>query len=89
MAAVNHAHMLGDHMAFRSNDETIRIDPQADRPIGERGWNTVAVALEVDQTGRRNARLVCSTKPSKGDGTAINCICSSTQASATVPANSG
>src|SRR3546814_18109416 len=45
--------MLAQDLALGGDDEPVRVDPQAHRPVGERGWHAVAIALEGDQAGRR------------------------------------
>jgi hypothetical protein len=61
-----------------------RVDPQADRAVGEGGRHAVAVALEViRQVGE--TRLLCSTKPSKAGGKRHQAGPLSAQTSAIVP----
>lgn len=38
-------------MTFRGDDDAIGIDPQAHRSIGKGGWNTVAVAFQMNEAG--------------------------------------
>ena len=44
--------MLAQDPTFGRHDDALRVDPQAHGPIGERGWNRIAVALEVHEAGR-------------------------------------
>lgn len=55
MGSVDDALMLAYHLSFRHDQEATGIDPQADRPIGEGCWHAVAIALQVNQAGRRDA----------------------------------
>ena len=54
MAAVDHALMLANDLPFRHYFEAVGIDPQADRAIGEGGRHAVAIALQMDEAGRRD-----------------------------------
>ncbi|MNE41194.1 hypothetical protein D3C80_1352530 [compost metagenome] len=54
MGAIDDATMLADDLALRSNHDTIRIDPQAHRSIGEGCRDAVAIALQMDEAGRRD-----------------------------------
>lgn len=54
VVALDQALMLTDDLAFGRDNQAIRVDPQAHRPIGIRRWHAVAVALEVDQAGGRD-----------------------------------
>src|SRR3954452_23813567 len=47
--------VLGDDLAFGGNHQTARIHAQTDWPIGKGRRHTVAVALEVDEAGGRDA----------------------------------
>ena len=54
VAAQDHASVFGDHLAFGGHDQAGGVDAQADRPVGVGGRDAAAVALEVDETGRRH-----------------------------------
>ena len=45
--------MLTQDATLGRNDQPVGIYPQADRPVGKRRRNTVAIALKTDQTGVR------------------------------------
>jgi hypothetical protein len=47
--------MFTEDLSFRSDDNSLRVDPHADRPIGEGGRHAVTVTLQVNETGRRHA----------------------------------
>ena len=53
MRSFDDPRMLAQDLALGGDDDPFRVDPQADRPVGEGGRHTVAVALEVDEAGRR------------------------------------
>ena len=42
-------------MPFGDNDQTFRVDMQADRPVSKAGRNRVAIAIKGDQTRGRHA----------------------------------
>ncbi len=46
--------MLADDLPLRRDGDPVRIEPHADRTVGEGGRNAVAVALDMDQAGRRH-----------------------------------
>ena len=48
------AAVLADELPLRGNHNPLRIDPEADRPVGEGRRHAVAVALQMDQAGRRD-----------------------------------
>ena len=77
--------VFADDLPFGDDDDTLGIDPHADRAIGEGRRHAIAIALQMDQA-RRRTRLAYSTKPSNDRGNCIKCCASSAQASATVPA---
>lgn len=58
MVTRNVADMLGDDVAVGHEDEAIGVGLDADRPISERGWNTVAILVERHQPGRGNSLSV-------------------------------
>src|SRR5690606_28702623 len=85
VGAVDDAAMLTDDLAFRSDHDTIRIDPQAHWSIGERGRHAVAIALQMDEAGRSDPLRIfdeavewprnwhqswCFLSPYVGDGAA-------------------
>ena len=47
--------MLADDLPLGGDDDALRIDPHADRAVGEGGRHAVAIALQVDQARRRDA----------------------------------
>jgi hypothetical protein len=49
------AGVLADDLPLGGDDDAFRIDPHADRTIGEGGRHAVAVAVEMDQARRRDA----------------------------------
>lgn len=51
MGAIDDAPMLTDNQTLRSDNDTIRIDPKAHRPIGKGRRNAVAVALQMHEAG--------------------------------------
>src|SRR3546814_8559703 len=51
--AVDDALMCADWLPLGDDLEAIGIDAQADSAIGERGRYAIAIALKVDETGRR------------------------------------
>ena len=53
MRPAEDALMLAYDLAFCRDDQPIRIDPEADRSIGEGGRDAIAVPLQMDETGRR------------------------------------
>lgn len=55
MRTIYNPGVLAQDVTLGSDRQPVRVDPQADRPIGERGWHAVAVALEGDQAGWRYA----------------------------------
>jgi hypothetical protein len=54
MRALDHPRVLADDLPLGRDDEPVGVDPQADRAVGERRRDTVAVPLEADQAGRRH-----------------------------------
>ena len=50
--------MLANDLTFGGNDNAVRVNTEADRPIGEGGRHTVAIALKVNQTSRRHTLAV-------------------------------
>ena len=54
VGAVDAADMLGNLLAFGHEHHARRIQAHADGAPGEAGWHAVAVALHMDQTGRRD-----------------------------------
>ena len=80
--------VLAQDLSLGGNDEPIRIDPQADGPVGEGRRHAVAIALEADQAGRRDALALLDEAvegrrqrhqgglllgPDIGDGAGQNC----------------
>ena len=55
MGTREHPLMLADDLPLGDDDDPVRIDPQAHRAVGEGGRHAVAIALEMDEAGRRNA----------------------------------
>ena len=53
MGSFDDPRMLAQDLALGGDDDPFRVDPQADRPVGEGGRHAVAVALEVYEAGRR------------------------------------
>jgi len=53
--ALDDAGMFAQDVPLGGHNQTVRTDPQADRAIGERRGDTVAIAFEADQTGGRDA----------------------------------
>lgn len=51
VVALDQALVFTDDLAFGSDHQAVRVDPQAHRPVGIRRWHAVAIALEVDQAG--------------------------------------
>ena len=47
--------MLAQDLAFSHDEDPLRVDPQADRAVRERGRHAVAVALEVHEARRGHA----------------------------------
>ncbi len=77
------AGVLGDELP--SAAATMRRGrPDTDGPVGEGRRHAVAMALQVDQAGRRDA-FVCSTKPSNRRRSCARSCASSRQTSATMP----
>ena len=56
--AIDDALMFADDLTFGDNDDAIRINTQADRPVGEGSRHAVTVAVKVNKTGRRDALAV-------------------------------
>ena len=52
--ARKHAAMLTDRLTLGDDDDPVGIDPQAHRAVGEGSRHAVAIALEMDETGRGN-----------------------------------
>ena len=55
MRPLDDAAVLADELPFGGNHDPFRIDPEADRPVGEGCRHAVAVALQMDQAGRRDS----------------------------------
>ncbi len=53
--ALDDTGVLAHDLPLRHHDDPVGVNPQADRPVGERGGDAVAVALEVHETSRRHA----------------------------------
>jgi hypothetical protein len=51
MGPINNPLMLANNLTFDDNNNTVRVNTQADRPIGELSRHTVAIALQVDEAG--------------------------------------
>jgi hypothetical protein len=54
MRALDHPPVLADDLPLGCDDEPVGVDPQADRAVGKRRRDAVAVPLEADQAGRRH-----------------------------------
>src|SRR5574343_997404 len=54
VVALDHPGMLGDDLALGGYDQMVRIDAQAHGAVGEGGRDAIAVALKVDEAGRRH-----------------------------------
>ena len=54
MRPLDDAAVLAHDLPLRGNHDAFRIDPKADRPVGEGGRHAVAVALQMDEAGRRD-----------------------------------
>ena len=50
---VDYPGMLAQDLTLGGHDDPLGIDPDADRPVGERGRHAVAVALKVHEADRR------------------------------------
>src|SRR5208337_2222816 len=50
MRTLDDPRMFAQDLPFSRNDDPLRVNPNADRPIGERGRHAVAVALQVNET---------------------------------------
>ena len=44
--------VLTDDLPLRRDDDPLRVEPHADRPVGEGGRHAIAIALDVDQASR-------------------------------------
>ena len=55
MGAGEDAGVLADDLSLGGDDDALGIDPHADRAVGEGRRHAVAIALEMDQAGRRDA----------------------------------
>lgn len=55
MGASEHPLMLADRLPLSDDHDPVGIDPQAHRAVGEGRRHAVAIALQVDEAGRRNA----------------------------------
>ena len=49
------AGVLAHDLPFGGDDDALRVHPHADGAIGEGRWHAVAIALQVDEAGRRDA----------------------------------
>ena len=47
--------VFADDLPFGDDDDTLGIDPHADRAIGERRRHAITIALQMDQARRRDA----------------------------------
>ena len=54
MRTLDDAGVLAHELQLGDHDKPVGVDPQADRPVGERGRNAVAVGIEMNQAGRRH-----------------------------------
>ena len=54
VGALDDAGVLAHDLALGHHDQPLGIHPQADRSVGERGWDAVAIGLEVYQVGWRH-----------------------------------
>ena len=52
MGPLDNPPVLAYDLSFRDHQEAVWIDAQADGPDGEGGWHAIAVALQMDETGR-------------------------------------
>ena len=77
--------MLAQDLPFGSDDDPLRVDPQADRPVGEGSRHAVAVAFKVNETGRRYALGVLDEAVKRPRPIAMRLAISSAQTSAMVP----
>ena len=57
--ARKHAAMLTDRLTLGDDDDPVGIDPQANRAVGEGSRHAVAIALEMDETGRGEPPRTC------------------------------
>ena len=55
MGTVDEPGMFAHDLTFGRYDQTIRVDPQAVRPVREGSRHRIAVAVEGDEAGRRHA----------------------------------
>jgi hypothetical protein len=46
--------MLADHLSLADDDDAFKVHPHADRAVGEGRRHAVAIALQMDQTRRRD-----------------------------------
>ena len=47
MRVFHDAGVLAHDLPLGRHDQPVGVDPQADRPVGERGWNAVAVGQPI------------------------------------------
>lgn len=52
MRTVDDAAVLANDLTFRGDDNPLRVNTQAHRPVGEGCRNAVAVAFQMDEAGR-------------------------------------
>src|SRR5271154_5537828 len=53
MGSIDNPGMFTQNLPFGGDNDPFRVNPQADRPIGKRSRNAVAVALKMHEAGRR------------------------------------
>src|SRR6187551_1870220 len=58
MGAGKDAGVLTDSLPLCHNNNAVRVDPQTDRSIGEGRRNAVAVALQMNEAGWRDALAI-------------------------------
>jgi hypothetical protein len=58
MGPLDDPRMFTEDLSFRSDDNSLRVDPHADRSIGEGGRHAVAVTFQVNEKVG-DTRLVC------------------------------
>jgi len=55
LGAGEDAPMLADDLPFGDDDDALWIHAQVDRSVGEGRWHAIAVALKMNEAGRRDA----------------------------------
>jgi len=54
MGALDQSWMFTEHLSLGGDDDPLGVDAQADGPVGKGCRHAVAIALEVDEAGRRH-----------------------------------